>query len=271
MHNKFYVYVLYRDIGKTVPFYIGKCHGDRKNDHERPRTLKMDVNRHKIAIIRQCIQTLGIVPKKIVVRDVSEAGAFYYEKMLIARFGRRDLGTGILSNMTDGGEGTAGCVYTPEQRAKSSAIRKGIKHGPHSAETIAKLSALHKGRPKSESHRLKLRTANLGKVQSPEARAKNSAANKGRIVSDSARQKLSLAFKGRTRSADHCRKISLSKKGKKQSAEIIARQAASRAKTMANRPGPNKGMKFSDDVKEKMRQSHLKRWREIKEAGIVNE
>jgi hypothetical protein len=77
---------------------------------------------------------------------------------MIAVFGRKDLGTGILHNRTDGGDGVSGFTHSPETRAKLSAANKGKTLSP---ETREKLSAARKG-----------------ETFSPETRAKMSAAKK---------------------------------------------------------------------------------------------
>lgn len=265
----FYVYLLYRDEARTDPFYVGKGHGERLNEHEALKESGRTFNRHKHHTIRRCLTTLGYVPKDVFADSLTEVDAFDLERALIAWWGRRDLGAGCLTNLTDGGEGTAGCVYSAEQRAQNSARLKGRKRSPRSPETRERISMALTAKPKSPAHRERLRLASTGKVQSSEARAKNSAANTGRIVGGETRLKLSLALKGRARSAEHSANISRAKKGKKQAPEIIARQVASRAVTMAGRPGPNAGRVFSLAVREKMRQAQIARWAARREMGVA--
>jgi hypothetical protein len=64
-------------------------------------------------------------------KDLPEGKAFEWEKFYIKHYGRIDLGTGILRNLTDGGEGQSG-------RIASEAVREKLKKN-HKAREAAKL------------------------------------------------------------------------------------------------------------------------------------
>jgi hypothetical protein len=128
-------------------------------------------------------------------QNLTEEEAFKHEIYMIDVFGRKDLGTGILHNRTDGGEGSSGCIP--------------------SEETKRKLSEVNKGKIVSEETRKKISETSKGKTLSEEHIKKISEANKGHAVSEETKRKLSEAHKGNTLSEEHKRKLSEVRKGTK--------------------------------------------------------
>lgn len=118
----FYVY-LYRDPRpkkKNVPIYVGKgtvAHG-RADSHWLHGT-------HNSILVKMfaLFRKAGIQPRiEIVAWFDDEDAALSLERALIKRFGRRDMDTGSLANMTDGGEGVSGWAPTAEYREKHRQI-----------------------------------------------------------------------------------------------------------------------------------------------------
>lgn len=115
----FYVYA-YKDPNTLEPFYIGKGLKDRASMHlheaKNPKhTPENYYNPYKLNKIRQIIDT-GNEPviEKLYV-DLTEEEAFSYEVSLIEDLGRVVDGTGILTNLTSGGEGFSGVIRDKEE------------------------------------------------------------------------------------------------------------------------------------------------------------
>ena len=124
----------------------------------------------------------------------TEEAAFEEEKRLIALYGRLDLGTGTLCNLTDGGEGPSLSNTTKE---KMGLARLGSKR---SQETREKMRASQLGKKHSPETKEKLRVRALGRKHSLEAREKIGIASLGRHLgktrSSETREKLRVAHLG---------------------------------------------------------------------------
>ncbi len=166
----YYTYAYLRE--DNTPYYIGKGNGRRVYQKQKGHNPPKDKTR--IIFLKQ---------------NLTEQEAFKHEIYMIAVFGRIDLRTGILHNMTNGGEGGSGRVLSEETRRKLSDANRGKNHPNYgkttSLETKAKMSASKKNM--SDETRAKYSAANTGenhpfygKTHSPETRAKYSTARKGR-------------------------------------------------------------------------------------------
>jgi hypothetical protein len=154
MRRDYYVYAYLRgedtNHGKAGdPVYIGKGSGRRA--YSMNRRVKPPENPAHTVFPGQ---------------NLTEGEAFELERTLIAVYGRIDLGTGCLANLTEGGEGASGNVQSEGTLAKLSAIRKGKKHSP---ETIAKIAENNRIRVISDQTRANMSAARKGRKPSPEA------------------------------------------------------------------------------------------------------
>lgn len=169
--GKFYVYV-YLDPrpGKGLqPIYVGKgtVDLDRASYHWERRCVNPFLQK-----VLDKIRAAGLVPQITIAAYMeNEEEAFAMERDLIAQHGRRDLRTGSLCNLTEGGQGTAGLKYseerlkrlhervsTPEWKALMSEISNRMWGNPELREkTIRSQDKLKK----DPAHRAKLRAAIL--------------------------------------------------------------------------------------------------------------
>ena len=173
----FYVYAWLRTDG--TPYYIGKGSGNRAFDQSRKMSPTVD----RVVILEG---------------NLTEVGAFAIERRLIRRWGRKDLGTGILHNRTDGGEGATGARHTILSRLAISKFQTGRKR---SEVTKQNMSNAQTGRKKSAEHVEKIASQKRGKPGTPhteETKLVISNKKKGRPNPGA-----STALKGRSQTEEH--------------------------------------------------------------------
>jgi hypothetical protein len=180
----FYTYLWLREDG--TPYYVGKGSGKRASSwHGR----------------------VGKAPKGYIVVYIAkdEADAFETEKLLIWYYGRKDLKTGCLRNLTDGGDNPP--RSTPQSIAKTTATKKGKKYPKQSASMKGNHNA--KGTKCSDENKKRLRVLFTGRGVTEETRRKVSESKKGNVVV-SLEQRLAIS-KALTKT--HCKKGHLLREG----------------------------------------------------------
>lgn len=115
--GSFYVYV-FKDPrpGKNYePIYVGKGRYRRILEHNKVPHYNPILGR-KFSKIRKAGLTVKI---EIALVTAVEQQAFEEEERLVAHWGRIDLGTGCLCNLTNGGEGMSGVIASEQARESS--------------------------------------------------------------------------------------------------------------------------------------------------------
>jgi len=112
----FYVYALTDPRNNDRFFYIGKGTKSRANHHLR---LSTNVENNSKQATVKAIRNDGFEPAIVYLfSQLTEEQAHQKEIELIALYGRKDLGLGHLTNLTNGGEGTSGHKHTEETKQK---------------------------------------------------------------------------------------------------------------------------------------------------------
>lgn len=218
----FYSYLWLREDG--TPYYAGKGKG-RRAFMSWAHGVHKPADRTRILVFPM----------------LHEADAFESEIAFIDLFGRKDNGTGILRNLTNGGEGAAVHVVSLAARQKASASLRGRS-----------FSDIHRFRLSQAG---KVRTKIYGRVPSDETRKKISDARQGFRYSLESRKKM------RDSGIRRCARINPMNEELKEKLRIMR----------AGRPGKNLGAKLSEETKRKMSEAHKKKNRYFRRNATKNE
>ncbi len=200
MNEKYYVYVYMdpRIPGKFIfsdlefefqPIYVGKGTKDRVKRHLFLYKERKTHFHNKLALIIK----EGYQPSyKIVKENLSEEESFKEERRIISIIGRQDNG-GMLTNLTDGGDGQSGLKHKEESKTKiSNSLKNNIEFQEYmkSEEFSKKISEGligHKGYGKG-----------VPRTEEVKNKIKESLKNRpGRKHTDSSKEKMSLNNSGK--------------------------------------------------------------------------
>jgi hypothetical protein len=120
MKNNWYVYRHIR-LDKNEPFYIGI--GCKKN-YERAYQIKSE----RRNMLWGKIFSKTTIKIEIILDNLTKSQASEKEKEFIKLYGRKDLNTGTLCNMTDGGDGIWNCIRSEETKEKLRQQKMGDKN-----------------------------------------------------------------------------------------------------------------------------------------------
>ena len=142
----FYVYRHVR-LDKNEVFYIGKGHGNRAWDvHNRNKYWRNIVSKSEIRI-------------DILFETDDEKECFEKEKEFIVMYGRKDIKTGTLCNLTNGGEGDKGRIFSLSHRKKISESKikagasKGNKNPMYNSKRFGELNPMYGKKHSAETRK----------------------------------------------------------------------------------------------------------------------
>lgn len=240
MENRYYVYTYSYPDG--TPFYVGKGCGKRYLIHLREAELERNLNSWNIRVINKLLRhdEEPIIEK--VIENIDEELALFIEEEMIAKYGRRSNGTGILTNHMPGGAPSGPPINRVMDDEYKSKISRGLKayyakypvseeRKQHLRDILSGENSPFYGKTHSKEAIEKIRKANIGKKQKPEAIEKMRQALKilhsgknnpfyGKTHDEEARKKMSKASRAtikklKTEGKDHFNK------GKKASTETL--------------------------------------------------
>lgn len=163
IYKDYYIYAYLRE--DNTPYYIGK--GRNRRAYSSNRLIKKPNDKNKI---------------KIFMKNLDENESYQWEYFWIKALGRKDNGTGILANLTDGGRGGSSGIIkkiSEETRQRMRESKKNI-----SKETREKIRLSKLGTKFSQESKNKMSISHKNKIPW----------NKGKILSEIEKNKINYIF-----------------------------------------------------------------------------
>lgn len=171
------------------PYYIGKGRGNRFKHSGKDSRIKPLKDNSNVRFIQE---------------NLSNDDAILWEAFWIAEFGRIDLGTGCLRNLTGGGEGTEGRIQTESTKSLISEKKKGAvfdeKHRSRISDSKKGKAPWNKGRKETRPDVLEnQRNGHLNKSDEEKERLRKNNAEKhtGKTHSEKTKKQMSEKKKGK--------------------------------------------------------------------------
>ncbi len=174
--NRFYTYAYLRE--DRTPYYVGKGCGDRIRKRKRT-DIKPPKDKSRIIFLKQ---------------NLTEENAYKHEIYMISVFGRKDLGTGILYNKTNGGDGVCNMSEKTKQKIKEKRAKQVF-----SDETREKIRKALKGKRRPPEVIEKIKQGRTGIKHTEEAKQKIKEKRANQVFSETSRKKLSDLHKGKSK------------------------------------------------------------------------
>ena len=215
-----YVYRHIR-LDKNEPFYIGigsdKTYKRANSNYGRNKIWNDIVAKTEYEV-------------DILLDNIEWEYACQKEKEFIALYGKKNNNTGILANLTDGGDGVLGLQHSNKSKEKMRLSSTGRTHSTQTKLKISKNISGEKhhmfGKSPSEETKEKMRKSHIGHTHSIETRKKLSESHMGekhhmfgKTTSEESKQKMRLAKLGKKASYETRLKIGKINLGKKFSEE----------------------------------------------------
>lgn len=172
MHQDYYVYTYSYPNG--VPFYVGKGRGRRLRVHLCDAKANRNSNKWAVRVIAKVLRVGQEPTIKKIAENLDNELACLVEEEFINKYGRRDIGTGILVNCTKGGDG--GLDLAPETKEVQV---KALLKGGLSTRFAKGSTPWNTGKKMPEQAVQKMRVKKLGIKQSEESKRKKSIAVRG--------------------------------------------------------------------------------------------